>query len=479
MLLDGMVEDEFDQYFARAKVDNFVQASYSSGNLEEDLRRRVSLPASRLGVKGDGVRRTASCKYPSNSKRQRDRDRSPRQSSDSPSSHQRPVSIALEQASSSGYVTEGGEPPGQNSQPTFSLSVPSPGVSSHSAPHSRSGSVKTRGGSRRGRRKDDGGETPEHPRSRNGSIEQTVDLDDTVIAQLERIKALQTDDLCPVRNFASSSKGLVNRGDSFKRKSKKGSTKNKPIQDTPPSPKTSVSPPDSTTATSSNNNLGVQESVKLTRKTSTGSERLYKVLVLGDQGVGKTALLQQFTTSEYMGAATQADTVLGDGSETTVSVDIDGEETTMDFHEIPYGDHFENHTDVDAYVVIYCLNDADTFNRAEDVLLEVHRHNGGRSAVILVGNKSELVRSRQVSEDEAHAMCAEYNTKYIELSAALNHKVDELLVGAVRQIRLNPKRQARKGKTRFRDSKMMKGLVGKLFKTKQQRAACENLNTLQ
>ena len=55
----------------------------------------------------------------------------------------------------------------------------------------------------------------------------------------------------------------------------------------------------------------LQDDVRMTRKISTGSDRLYKVLVLGDQGVGKTALLQQFTTSEYMGAATQADTVLG------------------------------------------------------------------------------------------------------------------------------------------------------------------------
>ena len=116
------------------------------------------------------------------------------------------MSIALEQASSSGYITEGGDAASNNhttnQTTTFSsvLTVPSPGVASRSAPHSRSGSVKTRG-SRRGRGGggggaggDDGRETPEFSRSRNGSI----DLDDTVIAQLERIKALQTDDLCPV-----------------------------------------------------------------------------------------------------------------------------------------------------------------------------------------------------------------------------------------------------------------------------------------
>ena len=33
------------------------------------------------------------------------------------------------------------------------------------------------------------------------------------------------------------------------------------------------------------------------------------------------------------------------------------------------------------------------------------------------------------------------DSKYVEVSAALNHKVDELLVGLVRQIRLNPERR--------------------------------------
>ena len=42
---------------------------------------------------------------------------------------------------------------------------------------------------------------------------------------------------------------------------------------------------------------------------------------------------------------------------------------------------------------------------------------------------------------EAINLCQTYDCKYVEVSAALNHKVDELLVGIVKQVRLNPKRE--------------------------------------
>jgi len=39
-------------------------------------------------------------------------------------------------------------------------------------------------------------------------------------------------------------------------------------------------------------------------------------------------------------------------------------------------------------------------------------------------------------------MCGAMRCKYIQVSAALNHHVDDLLAGLVHQIRLNPDRQS-------------------------------------
>ena len=87
---------------------------------------------------------------------------------------------------------------------------------------------------------------------------------------------------------------------------------------------------------------------------------------------------------------------------------------------------------------------------------------------------------------EAREVCTECNAKYIELSAALNHKVDELLVGIARQIRLNPKRQARarkhrdgRGREGSIVAKSAKGLMEKIFRNKQiVSKSCDNLQVL-
>jgi len=207
------------------------------------------------------------------------------------------------------------------------------------------------------------------------------------------------------------------------------------------------------------------------------------VLVLGDHGTGKTALLQQFLTSEYMGAATQADTVFDDDSDIPVTVMLDGEETTMDFTEVPYEENLANYGDVDAYVVVFAINDYGTFQSAGELLHDIRTHDSGNTGILLVGNKSELVRSRQVSEDEAMSICNECKAKYVELSAALNHKVDELLVGVARQIHLNAKRESKNKKGRNREGSIVvrsaKGLMGKLFVKKQvMTKSCENLSVL-
>ena len=82
-------------------------------------------------------------------------------------------------------------------------------------------------------------------------------------------------------------------------------------------------------------------------------------------------------------------------------------------------------------------------------------------------------------------LCEARDCKYIEVSAALNHKVDELLVGIVSQIRLNPKRSERRRRTveeKVREYSCVtsaKGLLGKLFRKQQYVSkSCDNLMVL-
>ena len=91
------------------------------------------------------------------------------------------------------------------------------------------------------------------------------------------------------RSFSTSSKGIVNEGDSIVLKSHDtGSNTNLTIEFPVDS--------DNRSRASSFNSGSVYSA------TSSGEYSNYRVLMVGSSGVGKTSLAQQFMTSEYMGA---------------------------------------------------------------------------------------------------------------------------------------------------------------------------------
>jgi GTPase SAR1 family protein len=55
---------------------------------------------------------------------------------------------------------------------------------------------------------------------------------------------------------------------------------------------------------------------------------------------------------------------------------------------------------VAAYVLVYSITESSSFHWCVKQVLHIRHEDGNtRAAVILVGNKSDLVRSRQVAED--------------------------------------------------------------------------------
>nr|XP_009943709.1 PREDICTED: GTP-binding protein RAD [Opisthocomus hoazin] len=91
----------------------------------------------------------------------------------------------------------------------------------------------------------------------------------------------------------------------------------------------------------------------------------------------------------------------------------------------------------DAYIIVYSVTDKVSFEKASELRIQLRRARQTEDIpIILVGNKSDLVRSREVSVDEGRACAVVFDCKFIETSAALHHNVKDLFEGIVRQIRL-------------------------------------------
>ncbi|XP_061162721.1 GTP-binding protein GEM-like [Saccostrea echinata] len=229
-----------------------------------------------------------------------------------------------------------------------------------------------------------------------------------------------------VRSFKMTSKGIVNRGDTFRQ------SNSSLASDGSFSEHISHREKHRQRVLSESDSVDFDNANK--QATSTSIPNVYRVALCGSVGVGKTALVNQFKTSEYMGGF---EISIGDeDDEMTVSVLLDGEESTLEFHDVTENQDLLRTLNVDAYMVVFSVNNPTTFQIAKDNLNKIRKELKINKTIIIVANKIDLVRKRAVPESDAKKLADTYNCKYIETSVALNHQVDELLVGILRQIRL-------------------------------------------
>ncbi|XP_018373780.1 PREDICTED: uncharacterized protein LOC108768054 [Trachymyrmex cornetzi] len=305
-----------------------------------------------------------------------------------------------------------------------------------------------------------------------------------------------------LRHFSITGKGVVNRGDSLK--SRRSRSNNSMASSNSSTEHLTASYPGSARNSAAGSLASSRES------SASQGPAPYRVLMLGAPAVGKSSLVSQFMTSEYLHAY---DTSIDDESgEKTVSVLLAGEESELTFIDHSCAEMtpencistYEPH----AYCVVYSTTDRASVRVAEEVLQSLWRsdHVSAR-AVILVGNKVDLVRSRLVSTEEGKSMATSYDCKFIETSVGINHNVDELLVGLLTQIRLkleNPERtremfrkRSRKNRSKsplgscsennspkkYRGSRTstslkVRNLLDKVWARDSKSKSCENLHVL-
>ncbi|XP_018051510.1 PREDICTED: GTP-binding protein RAD [Atta colombica] len=206
----------------------------------------------------------------------------------------------------------------------------------------------------------------------------------------------------------------------------------------------------------------------------------YKVGMLGASEVGKTALTAQFTTSDYICAY---DASLDDEyGQKNVSVMLDGQETELEIIDHPAAEMsvetFCSTYNPDVYVVVYSVVDRRSLKVAEETLLYLWKSDYMvNHGVILVGNKVDLERKREVPSMVGRRLANSCGCKFIETSSGLAHHVDELLVGILAQIKLNPQR-SRDQATRRRRSKHRRRILKHLLGFKRKTKSCENLFVL-
>ncbi|CAJ0594969.1 unnamed protein product [Cylicocyclus nassatus] len=235
-----------------------------------------------------------------------------------------------------------------------------------------------------------------------------------------------------VRQFKIDEKGaVVSRGDSFRRKRSEVTVKS----DKSPSPyliSGSDSARDSRSESVSSSEESRREAASAATDDPSTSHKAYKVYVVGDTGTGKSSLIGQLITSEYKNAF--ADEI--QDYENTVSISLGGQELDLIFFENDMADTTWLTDEVDAFVVVYSIDSRRSWKQATMAIEMIRDSSQCRNyPIIVAGNKADLERKRTVTKNEVRTASAHFGFEPLEISVALDHDVDDLLVSLVAELK--------------------------------------------
>jgi len=291
---------------------------------------------------------------------------------------------------------------------------------------------------------------------------------------------ISTTELYRLRNFSTSGKKVINRGDSFRSRNNSINSSRSSVDklhSRPQSPRSSRSgsrrSSRSRTGSPGRTTLRSGNSVSITAAESECP--VYRVVMLGGYGVGKSAICSQFLSSDYVNTYESVE----DSVEKDVSLSVNGEESRMVFIDHSHGDmKVENLLLTycpQAVLVVMAVDDLESFQLAEHILVYL-THSGYISdkVVILVANKADLVRNREIKTGAGKKMAMKYGVKYMETSPGINHNIDELLVGIFTQISLR-KKQNQKEEKEDSMNKIGNFLGNMLRRARSNGKSCSNL----
>jgi small GTP-binding protein len=181
-------------------------------------------------------------------------------------------------------------------------------------------------------------------------------------------------------------------------------------------------------------------------------DHIVRVVMLGDSGVGKSAILRQFTDSEFV--ANQIPTIGIDFS--IKNIVVDDKLCKLQVWDTAGQDRYRNITKAyfrcaDVVVVAFDVTDVASFRHIQAWLEDVKTYAPDGAKVIVVGNKVDLAAKRQITQETALSLTRELGVDYIECSAKSGVGIDLVFETSARRFMEGFKARAAAGFTVKKD----------------------------
>ena len=162
---------------------------------------------------------------------------------------------------------------------------------------------------------------------------------------------------------------------------------------------------------------------------------LFKIVMIGDSGVGKSNLLSRFTRNEFtieclstIGVEFATKSVPVDSKNIKAQIwDTAGQERFCAISNVYY------RRAVGA-LLVYDITDSQTYENVANWLKDLKDHADGNIVVMLVGNKSDLKHLRAVPTEIAQQFADSNQMSFIETSALNSTNVEQAFTSVVKDI---------------------------------------------
>jgi Ras-related protein Rab-1A len=164
---------------------------------------------------------------------------------------------------------------------------------------------------------------------------------------------------------------------------------------------------------------------------------LFKILIIGDSGVGKSCILMQFADHTF--SKSYISTIGVDFKIRTI--DLDGKTVKLQIWDTAGQERFRTITSsyyrgAHGILLVYDVTDRESFNNiANQWMGEVGKYAQNNVRLILVGNKSDLENKRQVLTSEGQDLAEKLNIPFVETSALSDKNIEKLFIDIARKVR--------------------------------------------
>lgn len=147
-------------------------------------------------------------------------------------------------------------------------------------------------------------------------------------------------------------------------------------------------------------------------------DHLFKLVLIGDSGVGKSCILLRF-----------ADDSFTESYITTIGVDfrfrtinVNGKNVKLQIWDTAGQERFRTITSAyyrgaDSIVLVYDTTDRESFDHIDSWLQEVNKYSNDNTVKVLIGNKSDKNEERKITSEEGKAKADSAGMLFIETSA--------------------------------------------------------------